>query len=109
MYRGKKHPKDIGKVAAFKGLNKMEIWRDECNEYVGTDSTVFPAFADVNDGIWGFEPQICRSLGAHYVGKSKYMGVHTSSFEIDIGRDWNVKECFCRETGCPKKGLKFGN
>lgn len=29
---------------------------------------------DVNDGIWAYEPAICRSLGAHYIGKSKYKG-----------------------------------
>lgn len=52
----------------------MKRPEDDCNQYVGTDSTIFSALMDVNDGIWAYEPSICRSLGAHYIGKSKYKG-----------------------------------
>lgn len=108
VFRGKKKNKDIGHVVALDGQERMDKWRDECNEYIGTDSTVFAPYTDVNDGIWGYEPTVCRSLGAHYIGKSKYMGVKTAEFTIDIAREWNSPECFCREPGkCTKKGTIF--
>lgn len=54
-----------------------------------------------------YEPSVCRSLGAHHVGKSKYMGVRTTEFAIDIGSSENTKLCFCRdEENCPKKGVR---
>lgn len=49
-------------------------------------------------------------MGAHYVGKSEYMGVETDEFAIDIGSNENSKECYCRdEDSCPKKGLQLIN
>lgn len=52
-----------------------------------------------------YEPSICRSLGAHHVGKSEYMGVETDEFAVDIGSPENSKQCFCREEDdCTKKG-----
>lgn len=98
---------------------------DECNQYVGTDSTVFPSFMDKDvgslpvkwiplifqinsvhfSGIWAFEPAICRSLGASYKSKDKYNGVPALRFELDMGEDKNVNKCFCRdEDTCPPKG-----
>lgn len=30
----------------------MNTWdEDECNQYVGTDSTIFPSFMNVQDGM----------------------------------------------------------
>lgn len=107
VFRGKKNSADIGKVVAFDGETEMDVWDgDECNQYVGTDSTIFPPYVDVKDGIWAYEPSVCRSLGAHYVGKSRYMGVRTAEFAIDIGSPENAKECFCRDPpdDCPRKG-----
>nr|AOT85638.1 sensory neuron membrane protein 1E [Mayetiola destructor] len=107
VMRGVKNYNEIGKVVAFNGETEMDVWpEDECNQYVGTDSTIFSSLMDVNDGIWAYEPAICRSLGAHYVGKSKYMGVPTAQFDLDIGSEQNTKECFCRDfpDDCPKKG-----
>lgn len=85
---------------------RPEDYEDDCNQFVGTDSTIFSALMDVNDGIWAYEPSICRSLGAHYIGKSKYKGVPTAQFDLDIGSEQNTKKCFCRDfpDECPKKG-----
>lgn len=53
VFRGKKNSQDLGRVAAYNDESEMSVWnKDECNEYVGTDSTVFPPYMDVNDGIW---------------------------------------------------------
>lgn len=107
VFRGAKISADIGHVVAFNEEEEMSAWDgDECNQYVGTDSTIFPPYLNKKDGIWAYEPSICRSLGASYREPSKYMGVPTSRFELDIGEDINNKECFCRNPpdGCPKKG-----
>lgn len=107
VFRGAKHSADIGHVVAFNDEEEMDHWDgDECNHYVGTDSTIFAPYMKPEDGIWAYEPSICRSLGASYKKPSKYMGVPTLEYELDIGADINVKECFCRDppNGCPPKG-----
>lgn len=108
VFRGKKNSADIGRVVAFNGEPEMDVWdEDECNQFVGTDSTIFPPYLDVKGGVWAYEATICRSLGAKYVGKSKYMGVSTSEFDIDIGSEENTLSCFCRDypDECPPKGF----
>lgn len=85
----------------------MNTWEgDECNHYVGTDSTIFPPYMKPADGIWAYEPSICRSLGASYKKPSSYMGIPTLEYGLDIGADINTQECFCRDppNGCPRKG-----
>lgn len=80
VFRGKKNSLDIGKVIAFDGEPEMDFYDgDECNQFVGTDSTIFAPYMDVKDGIWAYEAAVCRSLGADYVGKSKYKGVVRSA------------------------------
>lgn len=107
MRRGVRNSDEIGRVVAFNGETEMDAWsEDECNQYVGTDSTIFAPFTNKDDGIWAYEPSVCRSLGAHYIGKSKYMGVPTAEFGIDLSNEKNSKECFCRDPPdvCPRKG-----
>lgn len=109
VLRGKKNSADLGRVVAFNGEPEMDIWdEDQCNQFVGTDSTIFPPYLDIKDGIWAYEATICRSLGATYVGKSKkkYMGIATEDYEMDIGSEENALPCFCRDypDDCPAKG-----
>lgn len=53
VFRGKKNSPDMGRVVAFNDEPEMDVWDgDECNEYVGTDSTIFPPYMDPKDGIW---------------------------------------------------------
>lgn len=59
-------------------------------------------------GIWAYEPTICRSLGASYKSKTKYNGIPVLQYEMDIGEEMNIKQCFCRDLedpdSCPPKG-----
>lgn len=53
VFRGKKNSQDLGRVVAFNDEPEMSVWnKDECNEFVGTDSTIFPPYMDPKDGIW---------------------------------------------------------
>lgn len=72
---------------------------------IGTDTTIVPSLMTEEEGIWGYDPSICRSMGASYRGKTKYNGIPVWIYELDLADDINVKKCFCRdEDTCPPKG-----
>lgn len=87
----------------------MEFWEgDECNQFRGTDSTIFPPYTKTGDDIWAFEPQVCRSMNIKYEKRSKYAGIRTSHYAGnfgDIANDPHL-QCFCRDPPdvCPAKG-----
>lgn len=57
VFRGSKVSADIGKVISFNDETEMSVWDDdECNQYVGTDQSVFPPYMNLNDGLWAYEP-----------------------------------------------------
>ncbi|XP_055548677.1 sensory neuron membrane protein 1 isoform X1 [Wyeomyia smithii] len=109
VYRGVKNVRDLGRVVSYNDEIEMEIYDgDSCNQYIGTDSTIFPPFLTKNDKLWAWSPDICRSMGAHYIGKAKYDGMPMSLFKLDFGDLKNEPEnhCFCRDPpdDCPPKG-----
>lgn len=107
VFRGIKNYKDLGRVVSFNGETEMDYWEgEECNNYMGTDSTIFPPFMTKEQGIFAYEPSICRSIAATYRRPSNYMGIPTNAYELDLSDENNNKECFCRDPpdGCPPKG-----
>lgn len=53
VYRGKKTSSDMGRVIAVNGETEMDFWDgEECNQYIGTDSTIFPPYMNILDGVW---------------------------------------------------------
>lgn len=86
VFRGIKNFRNVGRVISFDGDTEMDAWQgEECNKYKGTDSTIFPPLMSKEEGIWAYEPTLCLSLGAYYIGPSKYMGIPTLRYTIDFG------------------------
>lgn len=53
VFRGKKNFQDLGRVVAWNGETENSVYsKYDCNEYRGTDYTVFPTYMDMNDGVW---------------------------------------------------------
>jgi len=76
VLRGTKNFKDVGRVLEWDGKPALDIWPEEhCNEFNGTDSTIFPPLFGPDDDIVSFGYEICRSLSAHYERPSKIKGM----------------------------------
>lgn len=87
MRRGVKNIKDLGRVLTFDGQEVLNVWGPgTCNHFHGTDSTIFPPRLKKDEGLWAFEPTICLSVGATYVGPSQYSGVPTREYTVDFGK-----------------------
>lgn len=91
MLRGIKNYKDVGKVTEVNGKTKLDIWGEgDCNEFNGTDSTIFAPLLTEQDDIVSFAPDICRSMGARFdsytqvKGKLLYFNRNVSFNDIRI-------------------------
>lgn len=109
VFRGIKNYHDVGRVITFNDETEMDTWGgDECNQYHGTDSTIFPPGLKKEDGLWAYEPSMCLSIGAHYERDSNFQGIPTIRFGLDFGdaRTNPKLQCFCMDPphDCPRKG-----
>ncbi|XP_037037286.1 uncharacterized protein LOC119074990 [Bradysia coprophila] len=106
-FRGVKNLQNLGKVIEFNGETELDVWDgDECNEIRGTEMSIFPPFGSKEDGLWAFEPNVCRSMKIKYERPSKYRGVPTLRYHGDL-EDISADEslhCFCSNDKCPLKG-----
>lgn len=107
--RGIKNSHDLGRVLEYEDKKQMDIWGSkECNQYHGTDSTIFPPFLKREEGLWSYAPDLCRSLGAYYTGSTTYDNIPVDIYKADLGDQTANKEdkCFCATpTTCLKKGV----
>ncbi len=77
---------NLGKVIEFNEEPELDVWDgDECNELRGTESSIIPPFMTKEEGIWAFEANICRSMRAVYERPSKYRGIPTLRYHLDLG------------------------
>ncbi|KAL0828975.1 hypothetical protein ABMA28_003865 [Loxostege sticticalis] len=106
--RGIKNVMDVGKVIAVDGKPNQDVWRDKCNEYQGTDGTVFPPFLTEKDNLESFSGDLCRSFKPWYQKKTSYKGIKTNRYIANIGDFANDPElqCYCDSPDkCPPKGV----
>nr|AGN52676.1 sensory neuron membrane protein 1 [Spodoptera exigua] len=106
--RGIKNVMDVGQVTAVDGQTVQTIWKDHCNEYQGTDGTIFPPFLTENDRLQSFSTDLCRSFKPWFQKKSSYKGIKTNRYVANIGNLAEDPElqCFCPQPDkCPPKGL----
>ncbi|XP_064292368.1 uncharacterized protein LOC128674487 [Plodia interpunctella] len=106
--RGIKNVMDVGQVVAIDGKPQLDIWKDTCNEYQGTDGTVFPPFLTENDRLQSYSRDLCRSFKPWYQKKTSYQGIKTNHYVANIGDFAHDPElqCFCDTPDtCPAKGL----
>ncbi|XP_067633281.1 sensory neuron membrane protein 1-like [Eurosta solidaginis] len=107
--RGVKVSRDVGRVLEFDDEEKLSVWDgDSCNQFRGTDTTIFPPLLKPKEQIWSFAADICRSLGAEYEKKTSYADIPASLYTVDLGDPKNEPEnqCFCRDypDDCPARG-----
>lgn len=86
----------------------MDAWyEDECNQFSGTDGTIFYPFLEKEEGFTFFIPQMCRSLTTEYQYLSKFAGIKTRKFTMnyDVTR-YGSPNCYCRDDEiCPPEGI----
>jgi len=77
VLRGIKNYKDVGRLLSLGNQTKMSVWPDDpCNDFRGTDGTIFPPFLSKEENVWAHFPDICRSIGAYYVEAGTVQGMN---------------------------------
>ncbi|XP_070167868.1 sensory neuron membrane protein 1-like isoform X3 [Polyergus mexicanus] len=110
VFRGIKNYKDVGRVISIGNETKMSIWPDNgpCNDYRGTDGTIFPPFLTEDRDVWAVFPDICRSIAAYYVEPGMVQGFKTLHYTADLGDPATNEDikCLCLESeGCMPKNI----
>ncbi|XP_045125835.1 scavenger receptor class B member 1-like [Portunus trituberculatus] len=112
MHTGKGDPGKMNKILAYNGHEVLYSWfGDTCNMIRGTDGNGFAPGLTMNDTLYIFNGQLCRSLPLVYnatiqkeKGLEAYRFVHPKGvFSYDAAHPEN--QCFCGEHGCPPRGI----
>lgn len=97
----------------------LPYWPGEksyCNEIRGTDGTVFPYGIDVNDKIWIYQTDLCRTVYAVYEQHEIFQDLPARRFilpksVLENRTNAPENECFCfdeeDEGTCPNTGALF--
>jgi len=77
VYRGIKNYEDVGRVLTIGNETQMGLWSGSpCNNFRGTDGTIFPPFLSKEKEVWVHSLDLCRSIGAYYMESGKVQGIH---------------------------------
>ncbi|KRT82424.1 hypothetical protein AMK59_3081 [Oryctes borbonicus] len=106
--RGVKDYRETGKVVEYNDMPELNIWTTkECNQFRGTEGTIFPGLIPHGSDIPSFGAMLCRSMIAKFSGDSKYNGIPVSRYTLDFGDQSSNEEdkCYCPAPDeCMKKG-----
>ncbi|CAH2982872.1 unnamed protein product [Chilo suppressalis] len=106
--RGIKNIMDVGQVVALGGHPQIGLWRGKCDQFQGTDWTVFPPFLTEKDPLEVYFGDLCRNFRPWFQNKTNYHGIKTNRYVVNIGdlsNDPNLR-CHCEtDDTCPPKGL----
>lgn len=60
--RGVQNSKDINRVIEYKREKKLDVWADggKCNEFRGTESTIYPPLINDGEDLAAFAPLLCK-------------------------------------------------
>ncbi|CAB3220808.1 unnamed protein product [Arctia plantaginis] len=119
MVRGRENVYELGHIVSYQGKDSLPMWGDKyCGQINGSDSTIFPPIDknNVPARIYTFEPEICRSVYAEFVGKRNLFNISTYYYEISestlAAKTANKdNRCFCKKNwsakhdGCLLMGL----
>lgn len=67
----------LGTVVQHNNKPNISVWNDDyCDQFNGSDGTIFHPFFDKNgkDDIVVFNTDLCRNINCHFVSKSKQSG-----------------------------------
>jgi hypothetical protein len=61
LKRGIQNVADVGRVVAYKEQPRMTVWSGpRCNEFSGTDGSIFPPFLQDVVSVPAYAPDLCR-------------------------------------------------
>ena len=59
--RGIKNYKEVGQVVKYNDQTELDVWStEECNQFRGTDGTIFPGLIPKKADIPSFAAALCR-------------------------------------------------
>ncbi|XP_046443721.1 lysosome membrane protein 2-like [Daphnia pulex] len=92
---------ELGYIKKWNGKSSVEYWNDTfCNMINGTDGAIYPPIVDVNEKIYVFTPDVCRSLYATYEKDTVTEGITGRRFTVpEIVFDTLDPEnvCYCSQ------------
>ncbi|PSN29632.1 hypothetical protein C0J52_27456 [Blattella germanica] len=61
LKRGVKDVSEIGRIVSYKDQPRMTVYNSpKCNEYLGTDGSIFPPFLKDGPPVQAYAPDLCR-------------------------------------------------
>ncbi|KAI9565812.1 hypothetical protein GHT06_009607 [Daphnia sinensis] len=91
----------LGLIRTWKGEDSLSYWKDPyCDMINGTDGAIYPPVVDVNERIYIFVTDLCRSIYTTYERDIETMGINTHRFTVppEVFDDKNPDNfCYCRD------------
>ncbi|XP_057370163.1 platelet glycoprotein 4-like [Daphnia carinata] len=91
----------LGLIRSWKGEKNLSYWDDQyCDMINGTDGAIYPPLVDVNERIYIFVTDLCRSIYTTYERDVETVGITANRFTVppEVFDDKNPDNfCYCRD------------